>query len=171
MFVFILKRAHKKLTARSFAGPGGLAFNIRSHVLPEDVLLPRVQARHPGGIRAGGSIAKVVAKIMKFRDAEGVFVDGGTVGFVPTSGSLQRLGYVPDGGPWMLIESGAADLRLYQDMLIDTVNQVGAGRKAGLSLEALQAAGLDPKWKAWGEGWIKTEQWIEAIYKSLGEAP
>ena len=34
------------------------------------------------------------------------------------------------------------------------------------SLDAIKKEGLPEKYKDWGSGFIKTEAWIEAIYKS-----
>jgi hypothetical protein len=31
----------------------------------------------------------------------------------------------------------------------------------------LKAEGLPEKWKSWGEGFIKTDHWVETVYQSL----
>ena len=41
--------------------------------------------------------------------------------------------------------------------------------RAGRTLEQAKAEGLPEKWKEWGTGFIKTDQWIETIYRSLSK--
>lgn len=43
---------------------------------------------------------------------------------------------------------------------------VHSARKAGKSLDAAKKAGLPEEYKSWGEGFIKTDKWIERIYSS-----
>lgn len=63
--------------------------------------------------------------------------------------------------------STPADLRRYHAMLTETTeivrDQVGAGK----TLEQIKAAGLPAQYREWGSGFISTERWIEAIYRSL----
>ena len=41
--------------------------------------------------------------------------------------------------------------------------------KAGRSLDEIKKAGLPEKFKEAGSGFIKTEQWIETIYRSYSK--
>jgi glyoxylase-like metal-dependent hydrolase (beta-lactamase superfamily II) len=83
---------------------------------------------------------------------------------------LARIGpdtkVIPGHGPL----SGAAELRSALEMLRETLAVVRAARGAGKSLEEVKAAGLPAKWDAWGKGFIKPEQWIETLYRTLDGA-
>ena len=70
---------------------------------------------------------------------------------------------IPGHGPLSNIE----DLRLYHRMLVETTAVVRKGMAAGKSLEQLKKEGLPEEWKEWGTGFIKTDQWIETIYRSF----
>lgn len=59
------------------------------------------------------------------------------------------------------------DLKTYNQMLIETTDAVQKGIVAGKTLDGLKKDGLPEKYKAWGEGFIKTDAWIETIYKSF----
>jgi cyclase len=59
------------------------------------------------------------------------------------------------------------DLKTYQQMLVETVDAVQKGIAAGKTLEGLKKDGLPEKYQSWGTGFIKTDAWIETIYKSL----
>lgn len=59
------------------------------------------------------------------------------------------------------------DLKTYHQMLIETTDAVQKGMMAGKTLEGLKKDGFPEKYKAWGEGFIKTDAWIETIHKSL----
>jgi hypothetical protein len=52
-------------------------------------------------------------------------------------------------------------------MLIETTTAVQKAMTPGKTLEAIKKAGLPEKYKSWGTGFIKTDFWIETIYKSL----
>jgi glyoxylase-like metal-dependent hydrolase (beta-lactamase superfamily II) len=58
-------------------------------------------------------------------------------------------------------------LQAFHDMLVDTTGVVRAGIQAGTSLNEIQATGVPDKWKSWDGGFIKSDQWIETIHKSL----
>ena len=58
------------------------------------------------------------------------------------------------------------DLRDYNDMLIETTLIVRKQMKAGKSLEDIKKAGFPEKYKEAGSGFIKTDSWIETIFKS-----
>jgi glyoxylase-like metal-dependent hydrolase (beta-lactamase superfamily II) len=70
---------------------------------------------------------------------------------------------IPGHGPL----STLADLRAYHSMLVETTEVVRARLRAGRTLEQAKAEGLPDKWKEWGSGFIKTEQWVETVYRSL----
>ena len=70
---------------------------------------------------------------------------------------------VPGHGPLSNIE----ELKLYYEMLIDSVAAVKAGIKKGKTLEEIQKNGLPLKWESFGHGYLSTEKWIALLYKSL----
>ena len=37
----------------------------------------------------------------------------------------------------------------------------------GRALEQIKADGVPPQWQSWGEGFIKTDRWLETVHKSL----
>ena len=59
------------------------------------------------------------------------------------------------------------DLKTFHAMLIETISHVQNQRAAGKSLIEIKAAGVPAKWQPWGNGFIKTDRWLETIYKSL----
>lgn len=70
---------------------------------------------------------------------------------------------IPGHGPLSTVD----DLKLYHRMLIETIDIVRKQVLAGKTLEQIKAGGLPETWKTWGTGFIKTDQWIELIYRSL----
>ena len=70
---------------------------------------------------------------------------------------------IPGHGPLSTID----DLKAYHRMLLETTAIVRKKAAAGKSLEQIKTEGLPDEWKSWGSGFIKTDQWIELIYKSL----
>lgn len=70
---------------------------------------------------------------------------------------------IPGHGPLSTVD----DLRLFQTMLTETTGIVRQRMAAGRTLDQIKAAGLPDRWKPWGTGFIKTDQWIELIYRSL----
>lgn len=83
------------------------------------------------------------------------------------------LGELPDGvkiipghGPL----AGAAELKVYHRMLKETTRSVRAAMAEGGSLAGIQASGLGEEWKPWGEGFIKTDAWVETIHRSLSRS-
>jgi len=70
---------------------------------------------------------------------------------------------IPGHGPL----STKADLQGYLDMLKETTAHVRQRIEAGKDLKAIQAEGLPEKWKEWGSGFIKTEDWIALVHGSL----
>ena len=72
---------------------------------------------------------------------------------------------IPGHGPLSTI----VDLKNYHAMLVDTSKIVQDGMKKKSSLDELKKAGFPEKYKEAGSGFIKTEQWIETIYKSYSK--
>ncbi|HEX6043568.1 MAG TPA: MBL fold metallo-hydrolase [Pyrinomonadaceae bacterium] len=62
------------------------------------------------------------------------------------------------------------DLKAYHRMLLGTIDVVQKKAAAGKSLAQIKSEGLPDEWKSWGSGFIKTDQWIELIFKSLPAA-
>lgn len=100
------------------------------------------------------------------------FVDlesGGTVeGLIKNIGEI--IGKIPEGaklipghGPISTVE----DLKNYHRMLQQTTEVVRQKITAGKTLEQIKSEGLADEWKPWGTGFIKTDIWLETIYKSL----
>lgn len=58
------------------------------------------------------------------------------------------------------------DLKDYHQMLIETTLMVRKSMKEGKSLDEIKKAGFPEKYKDAGSGFIKTDAWIETIYKS-----
>jgi glyoxylase-like metal-dependent hydrolase (beta-lactamase superfamily II) len=58
------------------------------------------------------------------------------------------------------------DLKTYHQMLIETSDFVKKEMMKKKSLEVIKKAGLPEKFKEYGAGFIKTDFWIETIYKS-----
>ena len=61
------------------------------------------------------------------------------------------------------------DLKSYHQTLVETSNLVQAEMKKGKSLDEIKKAGLPEKFATWGSGFIKTDAWIETIYKSYSK--
>ncbi|HLM00597.1 MAG TPA: MBL fold metallo-hydrolase [Pyrinomonadaceae bacterium] len=70
---------------------------------------------------------------------------------------------IPGHGPLATLD----DLKTYHQMLVETTGIVQSGMTSGKTLEGLKKDGLPGKYKAWGEGFIKTDFWVETIHKSL----
>ena len=58
------------------------------------------------------------------------------------------------------------DLKSYHQTLVDTSKIVQDAMKKKKTLDEIKKAGLPEKFKEAGSGFIKTDQWIETIYKS-----
>ena len=70
---------------------------------------------------------------------------------------------IPGHGPISTLD----DLKSYHRMLQQTTDIVRGKIAAGKTLDQIKSEGLPDEWKPWGEGFIKTDRWIETIYKSL----
>jgi len=100
------------------------------------------------------------------------FVDlesGGTVeGLIRNIGELitkipEGAKLIPGHGPISNID----DLKSYHRMLQQTTEIVRQKITAGKTLDQIKTEGLPDEWKPWGEGFIKTDRWVETIYRSL----
>lgn len=70
---------------------------------------------------------------------------------------------IPGHGPLSTID----DLKTYHSMLIKTTDIVRQKIAAGKTLDQIKAEGLPDEWKSWGTGFIKTDMWLELVFKSL----
>lgn len=59
------------------------------------------------------------------------------------------------------------DVKTFHLMLIETTDAVHKAMDAGKTLEEIKAAGVPERWKSWGNGFIKTDRWLETIHRSL----
>ena len=63
--------------------------------------------------------------------------------------------------------STAEDLKAFHRMLLETTEIVRKKMAAKKTLDQIKKEGLPEEWKTWGTGFIKTDMWIEIIYRSL----
>ena len=70
---------------------------------------------------------------------------------------------IPGHGPISTVD----DLKSYHRMLTQTTDIVRQKIAAGKTLAQTKSDGLPDEWKPWGTGFIKTDLWVETIYKSL----
>jgi glyoxylase-like metal-dependent hydrolase (beta-lactamase superfamily II) len=70
---------------------------------------------------------------------------------------------IPGHGPL----STPDDLKLFHRMLLETTDIVRKKMASGKTLEQIKTEGLADEWKSWGAGFIKTDLWVETIYRSL----
>ena len=61
-----------------------------------------------------------------------------------------------------------AGVKTFADVLKATLAAVEKGAKAGKSLEQLKTDKVLAEWDAWGKGFIKTDVWIETLYREVG---
>src|SRR6185503_4893952 len=74
---------------------------------------------------------------------------------------------IPGHGPISTVD----DLKAYHRMLVTTTDIVQQKMKAKKSLDQIKKEGLPDEWKSWGTGFIKTDLWLEIIYKSYSKTP
>lgn len=72
---------------------------------------------------------------------------------------------IPGHGPLATVE----DLKKFHHMLKETTAIVQGKMKAGKTMEQIKAEGLPAEWTSWGTGFIKTDVWLEIIYRSLSK--
>src|SRR5215471_5800556 len=63
------------------------------------------------------------------------------------------------------------DLRKFVNVLKETTAAVQAGIKKGKTLDQLKQEKVLAKWDAWGQGFIKTDMFVEVLYDSLTKKP
>lgn len=102
------------------------------------------------------------------------FSSGGDVdGYIATQQAvLAKLSpdtkIIPGHGPLATVQM----LKEYNQMLVDGVALVRKGMAEGKTLEQLKADGLPKEWAKYGQGFITSARWIEAIYnQSHKDAP
>jgi len=74
---------------------------------------------------------------------------------------------IPGHGPL----AGVAELKAFRDMLADSADLVRKQMKAGKTLDEIKAAGVPESLAAWANGFMKTPQWLELVYRSLNSNP
>ena len=72
---------------------------------------------------------------------------------------------IPGHGPLSTVE----DLKTYHKTLVETAKIVQDAMKKKKTLEEIKKAGLPDKYKDYGSGFIKTDAWIETVYKSYSK--
>ena len=97
-------------------------------------------------LESGGSVEGLIKNI------------GELVNKIPPTAKL-----IPGHGPISTLD----DLKSYHRMLQQTTEIVRGKIAAGKTLDQIKSEGLPDEWKPWGQGFIKTDVWIETIYKSL----
>ena len=97
-------------------------------------------------LESGGSVEGLVKNI------------GELVNKIPPDAKL-----IPGHGPISTLD----DLKSYHRMLVQTTEIVRQKIAAGKTLDQIKSEGLPDEWKPWGTGFIKTDLWVETIYKSL----
>lgn len=70
---------------------------------------------------------------------------------------------IPGHGPISTVD----DLKSYHRMLVETTDIVRKKIAAGKTLDDVKKEGLPDEWKPWGQGFIKTDQWLELVFRSL----
>ena len=97
-------------------------------------------------LESGGSVEGLVKNI------------GELITKIPADAKL-----IPGHGPISTLD----DLKSYHRMLQQTTGIVRGKIKAGKTLDQIKTEGLPAEWAPWGSGFIKTDRWVETIYKSL----
>ena len=72
---------------------------------------------------------------------------------------------IPGHGPISTVD----DLKAYHRMLIETTDVVRKKMAAKKTLDQIKSEGLPAEWKSWGEGFVKTDSWIQLVYTSLSK--
>lgn len=70
---------------------------------------------------------------------------------------------IPGHGPISTLD----DLKAYHRMLVETTAVVRQKIVAGKTLDQIKSEGLPAEWNTWGTGFIKTDQWLELVHRSL----
>lgn len=72
---------------------------------------------------------------------------------------------IPGHGPLATLD----DLKAYHSALTETAGLIQAEMKKGKSVDEIKKVGLPEKYKTWGSGFIKTDFWIETVYRSYSK--
>lgn len=70
---------------------------------------------------------------------------------------------IPGHGPISTLD----DLKAYHRMLVETTAIVRQKIEAKKTLAEIKSEGLPAEWNSWGAGFIKTDQWLELVHRSL----
>ena len=97
-------------------------------------------------LESGGSVEGLIKNI------------GEIIAKIPAGAKL-----IPGHGPISTVD----DLKSYHRMLQQTTEIVRGKISAGKTLDQIKTEGLPAEWAPWGAGFIKTDRWVETIYKSL----
>jgi cyclase len=99
-------------------------------------------------LESGGSVQGLINNI------------GSLISQIPANAKL-----IPGHGP----VSTHDDLKAYHQVLVETSQIVQDAMKAGKSVDEIKKTGLPEKFKEAGSGFIKTDQWIDTIYRSYSK--
>jgi glyoxylase-like metal-dependent hydrolase (beta-lactamase superfamily II) len=72
---------------------------------------------------------------------------------------------VPGHGPLATLD----DLKTFHQVLVETSDIVQTAMKKKKTLDEIKKAGLPEKYAKWGSGFIKTDSWIEIVYRSYSK--
>ncbi|MEP7147810.1 MAG: MBL fold metallo-hydrolase [Acidobacteriota bacterium] len=72
---------------------------------------------------------------------------------------------IPGHGPLATLD----DLKGFHATLVETSNIVQAQMKKKKTLDEIKKGGLPEKYKTWGSGFIKTDVWIDTVYRSYSK--
>jgi glyoxylase-like metal-dependent hydrolase (beta-lactamase superfamily II) len=72
---------------------------------------------------------------------------------------------IPGHGPLSTLD----DLKTFRQTVIETSQIVQDAMKKKQTLDEIKKAGLPEKYKEWGSGFIKTDSWIEIVYRSYSK--
>jgi cyclase len=70
---------------------------------------------------------------------------------------------IPGHGPISSVD----DLKRYHRMLVETTELVRKQKAGGKTLDQIKKEGLPAEWTIWGSGFIKTDMWLEIVFRSL----
>jgi len=70
---------------------------------------------------------------------------------------------IPGHGPLSTVK----ELKEFHEMLVETSGIVQKAIAAGKTLDQVKADGLPEKWKSWEAPTLKTERWLEILYRGL----
>jgi len=74
--------------------------------------------------------------------------------------------FIPGHGPLSTLDN----VKTYHRMLVETTDLVRKKIAEGRTLDQIKAEGISDPWKSWGEGFIKTDRWLETIHRSMSKS-